>query len=191
MGVINWYFTLHFLSGTFITFWKLIFMHLLSSQHYWKEVFTFMMCIWSNSVHKKCTKFILRYPALKQYTRCIISNHCMLLVLVLWNPYDFWWLKSLWLVIGFGKSQALLRIFGLRMWDANTNFSKFVTSQTLSTDDVRAKLCAVQRRLLQKLCASVLGDGTAQMTCSRGCVATKVQLFLARLLGCQKWIARQ
>ena len=37
--------------------------------------------------------------------------------------------RSVWLVIGFGKSQALLRIFGLRRWDANTNFSKLVTTK--------------------------------------------------------------
>ena len=32
-------------------------------------------------------------------------------------------------MIGFGKSQALLRIFGLRRGDANTNFSKLVTTK--------------------------------------------------------------
>ena len=32
-------------------------------------------------------------------------------------------------MIGFGKSRALLHIFGLRRWDANTNFSKLVITK--------------------------------------------------------------
>ena len=122
----------HFLSGTLITFWEIIFMHLLSSQHYWKEVFTFMMCIWSNIVHEICTKFSLKY----------LQN-----ILVWSNIRD-----ALFLII-------LCCLFRL-------------SEIPMISDDVRAKLRAVQRRLLQKLCASILGDGTAQMTYSRGCVAT-------------------
>ena len=40
-------------------------------------------------------------------------------------------LKSVWLVIGFGNLGLYCVHFCLRRWDANTNFSKLVTSQTL------------------------------------------------------------
>ena len=57
-------------------------------------------------------------------------------------------LKSVWLVIDFGKSQALLHIFGLRRWDANTNFSKLVISQTLFSNhkmSFKSRSFSVQR----------------------------------------------
>ena len=38
-------------------------------------------------------------------------------------------LRSVWLVIGFGKSRVLLRFFGLHRRDANKNFSKLVTTK--------------------------------------------------------------
>ena len=63
-----------------------------------------------------CKSFLLNNTRVVEY-------HTTYLILI----------KSVWLVIGFGNLGLYCVHFCLRRWDANTNFSKLVTSQTLFT----------------------------------------------------------